>query len=173
MHPDSVDNPCMKLIPSAILLALCLLLTGCGGKSGPSLDTFKEKWYAAINQRQAENLYPLLDSKSRRTIDQALETLRGLNEQEQLTVINHLGGERIRTLQELSSDRYFALWWRRTTDDQLPTMTFEAVGEQSAYMIVALGENTQRFALKVEGGRWVWSLPEQRFEMAQTTKTRG
>ena len=154
-------------MPTRLLIALLLLLTtaGCGGKGGQSLEKFKEQWYAAVNQRQPEKLYALLDAKSRRSVDQDLEMLRGLSEQEQLSVINFLGGDRVKSLHDLPNDRYFALWWRRTTDDQLPTMTIEAAGDQSAYMIVALGEKKQRFELKVEGGRWVWSLPEQKFEL--------
>lgn len=155
--------------PTTILLLLCLstcplLLTACGNKGAQSLDSFKEQWYAAVNQRKPEQLYGLLDSKSRRTIDQSLETLRGLSEQEQLAVINHLGGDRVNSLHDLPNDRYFGLWWRKTTDDKLPTMTIEAQGDQSAYMVVALDDKKQRYELKVEGGRWVWSLGEQTFE---------
>ena len=146
------------------LIALPVSMAGCGNKSAQSLESFKEQWYAAVNQRKPEQLYALLDSQSRRTIDQALETLRGLSEQEQLAVINHLGGDRVSNLHDLPNDRYFGLWWRKTTDDQLPTMTIEAQGDQSAYMVVALGDKKQRYELKVEGGKWVWSLGEQNFE---------
>jgi len=160
-------TPIISLL--CLTLATCLH-TGCGNKGAQSLDTFKEQWYAAVNQRKPEQLYALLDSKSRRAIDQALETLRGLSEQEQLTVINHLGGDRVTSLHDLPNDRYFGLWWRKTTDDQLPTMTIEAQGDQSAYMIVALGEKKQRFELKVEGGKWVWALGEQNFEEGKPVK---
>lgn len=148
-----------------ILVLLLAMLTACGNKGGQTLEQFKELWYSAVNSRQPEKLYALLDSKSRRSVDQALEMLRGLSEQEQLSVINYLGGDRVTSLHDLPNDRYFALWWRKATDDQIPTMTIEAAGEQSAYMVVARGELKQRYELKVEGGRWVWSLPEQKFEM--------
>ena len=148
-----------------IAIALFLPLAGCGSKGGQTLEQFKELWYAAVNSRQPEKIYAMLDSKSRRSVDQALEMLRGLSPDEQLSVINFLGGDRVTNLHDLPNDRYFALWWRKATDDQIPTMTIEAAGEQSAYMVVALGEKKQRYELKVEGGRWVWSLPEQKFEM--------
>ncbi len=147
------------------ILVLVATVPACGSKGGESLDSFKARWYGAINQRKPELLYTMLDAKSRRLIDVQLETLRGLPDADQVAVVNHLGGDRVANLHEIDNARYFALWWRKATDDQLPTMTIEAAGERSAYMMVALRDQKQRFELKVEGGKWVWALNEQKLGM--------
>ena len=43
------------------LLALTLL-PACGNKSVATIESCKEQWYAAVNQRKPELLYGLLDS---------------------------------------------------------------------------------------------------------------
>ena len=149
---------------AALALLLCIV-PGCRGGSEASLDAFKERWYAAVNQRKPEQLYHMLDAKSRRLVDVQLETLRGLPDAEQMEVINFLGGDRVANLHEISNERYFALWWRKATDDQIPTMTIEAAGDRSAYMVVTLNNQSQRYELKVEGGKWVWALNEQKFQL--------
>ncbi|MEX2215791.1 MAG: hypothetical protein WD768_16895 [Phycisphaeraceae bacterium] len=147
-----------------MVLMLILLLSACSQPAEPSLDAFKEQWYAAVNQRKGEALYGLLDAKSRRFMDVQLERVRGLDQDTQRAVINQLGGDRVANLHELSNERFFALFWRKLTDDQPPTMVIEATGGQGAYMMLTLREQSQRIELKVEGGRWVWVLPEQVFE---------
>jgi hypothetical protein len=84
-------------------------------------------------------------------------------------VIDQLGGERVRSLSELTPQRYFAALWQRLTEGERPGMQIEAEGDESAYMILSLGETRkQRVRLVVEGGRWAWVLPEQRFGPAAT-----
>jgi len=148
---------------AAILFTLCAL-PGCNRGSASSLEEFKEQWYAAVNQRKPEQLYAMLDAKSRRLVDVQLETLRGLPDIDQLAVVNYLGGDRVSNLHEIGNDRYFALWWRKATDDQIPTMAIEAAGDRSAYMVVTLNDKSQRYELKIEGGKWVWALNEQKFQ---------
>ena len=148
-----------------ILMLLPMMLTGCSGPSEPSLEDFKEKWYAAVNQRRGEELYHLLDARSRRKIDEQLERVRGLSEEMHREVINFLGGDKVSNLHELSNARYFALWWNTVTDNPPPTMVIEATGGQGATMMLTLNEQSQRIELKIEGGKWVWSLPEQTFEL--------
>ncbi len=148
---------------SALILISLLLATGCDRGGDDSLDAFREKWYASVNQRQPELLYDLLDAKGKRFIDVQLETLRGLDAEKQKVVINWLGGDRVNNLHELNSARFFGLLWRKVTDDQPPKMVIEAQGEQGAYMVLNLKDQSQRIELKIEGGRWVWALPEQRF----------
>ena len=146
-----------------ITLVLLLLTTGCDAGGDATLDAFRERWYAAVNQRQPEQLYNLLDAKGKRFIDVQLETLRGLDADKQKVVINWLGGDRVDNLHGLSSARFFGLLWRKVTDDQPPKMVIEAQGDQGAYMVLNLKDKSQRIELKTEGGRWVWALPEQRF----------
>ena len=147
------------------LLSSLVFLAGCARGGEGSLDAFREKWYASVNQRQPEQLYHLLDAKGRRFIDVQLETLRGLDAEKQKSVINWLGGDRVSNLHELNSARFFGLMWRKVTDDQPPKMVIEAQGDQGAYMVLNLREKSQRIELKIEGGRWVWALPEQRFTL--------
>lgn len=151
---------------TAILIAstFALLPAGCQ-REGTTLESFKEQWYAAVNRREPEALYQLLDARSRRSLDEKLETLRGFDKEQQQVVINYLGGDRVGDLHQLSNERFFALWWRRVTDDQPPTMAIEAAGTQAAYMVIALKGQSQRIELKQEGGRWVWVLPTQRLQL--------
>lgn len=146
----------------AWIFALVLTLSGCGGGAGESLDSFTQRWYAAINQRHVEELYDMLDAASQRRIRHDLEVMRGLPAKEQQDAINQLGGMRVKSLLELTPQKYFALLWDRATAGKRPTMSIEARGGESAYMVLALeGGRPQRIRLALEGGRWVWALPWQ------------
>lgn len=141
--------------------ALALAASGCGG-ANETLDSFQKRWYAAVNSRQTETLYDMLDLGSQRRLREDLERLRGLKPEMQQSVIDQLGGERKQSLIELTPQRYFALLWHRLTEGRAPGMSIEAAGADSAYMVLTLdGGRRQRIRLIVEGGRWTWALPEQ------------
>jgi len=146
---------------SVLLIGVLLALTACDGGRAESLDDFKSRWYAAVNSRNGEPLFEMLDSASRRRIDNELQRLRGLPPGEQQPVINALGGERVSDLSQVPVQRYFGLWWNRATDGVAPRMEVEAAGSDNAYMILSTDTGKQRFRLMTEGGRWVWVLPEQ------------
>jgi hypothetical protein len=147
-----------------ILICLVSLLAGCGGSS-ESLSGFEKRWHSAINSRQPEQLYDMLDAASQRRIREDLERMRGMSEAEQRLAIEQLGGEKVKSLQELSPRKYFARLWERVLEGRKPTMNIEATGGDTAYMQVALdGGRRERIRLMVEGGKWVWVLPEQKFE---------
>lgn len=155
----------MRTLTTILLATVLAGLPGCD-RQGATLESFKEQWYAAVNLREPERLYFLLDARSRRMLDEKLETLRGLDKQEdQQVVINWLGGDRVSDLHQLSNERFFALWWRRVTEDKPPTMVIEAAGGQAAYMTISLNGRDQRIELKQEAGRWVWVLPPQRIHL--------
>jgi hypothetical protein len=156
-----------------LLVLLASLLTGCG-RGSETLDAFSARWHSAINAGKPEQLYDLLDAQSQRRIRTDLETMRGLSEPQQKAVIERLGGEKVKDLQHLSPQRYFGRLWDRTFEGRKPTMAIEARGGESAYMLVGLdGGRRERFRLMVEGGRWVWVLPEQRFGAEATARLPG
>lgn len=150
------------------VLGAAVASAGCGG-SNETLDSFKQRWYAAVNSRQTEGLFDMLDLGSQRRLREDLERLRGLKPELQQSVIDQLGGERKQSLIELSPQRYFALLWHQLTEGRPPGMTIEAAGTDSAYMVLTLdGGRRQRIRLIVEGGRWTWSLPEQEVSVNTT-----
>ena len=153
----------MRQLASITILALCCLLPGCNEDDQPSLDRFQQQWHQAVNSRQPHKLYPMMNAASRRQIELTLEQLRGLEPEHHTFIINQLGGERIKSLHELTPDKYFGLWWRRITDEQLPTMRIEATGDTAAYMLLTLNDKSQRIELMIEAGRWRWVLPKQHF----------
>lgn len=139
-----------------------LALAACGGSGESSLEAFRRAWLDAVNRRQFEALYDMLDAQSRRRVALQLEQLRGLTPGEQKAVIDQLGGKRVEHLGQLTPEAYFALLWARATEGLRPTLTVEATGADAAYMELALEEGkTQRIRLSVEAGRWVWHLPDQ------------
>lgn len=139
-------------------------IAGCQEAEKPTLEQFKQQWYAAVNQRNPEQLYNMLDAKSQGVISQQLNQLRGLEESQQTQFINELGGDRVTSLHEMTYARYFGLLWRRITDGQVPTMKIEAKGDAAAYMVLGLKEKSTRIQLRLEGGKWTWSLPKQEFK---------
>jgi len=144
------------------VVCLALFLSSCGGGSNESLESFTKRWHAAVNQRQTGELYDMLDAASQRRIRHDLELMRGLSAAEQQEAINQLGGERVKSLTELTPQRYFARLWEKVTLGKKPRMSIEAQGGNAAYMILSLdGGQSQRVRLTIEGGRWVWVLPEE------------
>lgn len=151
-----------------VVLGSGLLLSGagCGRSSGPpDQERFRRDWLAAVNEKDYAKLYTLLDADSRRNISHQIEVLRGLTGPEQRAVIAQLGGTRAEDLSEVSASEYFALLWERATGGRNPSMVTEAAGSENAYMELAIeGVGTQRIRLSIEGGKWVWHLPEQDLE---------
>jgi hypothetical protein len=155
----SRGNSSRRLAARAIVLLAALWLVGCGNE-GETLGQFEQRWHEAVNNRNADTLFDLLDSGSQRRVRRELETLRGLDPQAQQAVINQLGGIRVQSLMELKPQDYFALLWRLATEDKRPTMKIEASDQSSAYMLLALeGRGRQRIRLVLQGGRWSWQLP--------------
>ena len=143
------------------LAAAAIGLGGCDSRH-ETLESFTARWHDAVNKRQPEGLLAMLDAASQRRIREDLERLRGLPPEAQKRVIDQLGGDRVKSLVDLTPSRYFALLWHRLTDGKPPTMAIEAAGGDSAYMVLGLdGQRKQRLQLVVEGGRWAWVLPEQ------------
>jgi hypothetical protein len=162
--PRSCRLSAAVLCPLLAVLAMALAVPGCDSGGEPSLESFRNQWHAAVNAGEAEQLYALLDADSRRRIEQTLQELRGLDSVIQRQVIAQLGGDAIDHLVDLGTDRYFALLWDRVTRGRRPTMQIEALGRDSAVMVLAIGpDHVQRITLSVEGGRWVWRLPPQHF----------
>jgi len=145
---------------SLAIVAAALFFAGCGEVSGPALERFAEQWRAAIDQRAPERLYPLLDAASRQDVRRELQILRGLSEQEQQRILDWLGGERVASLKDMSPSGYFGRLWDRATQGVPPEMRIRAEGERAAVMELSLGDAVQEIPLMVEGGRWVWKLPE-------------
>jgi len=163
----------MKHLASITILVFACLLPGCEEDDQPSLDRFQQQWHEAVNQRQPHKLYEMMNAASRRHVEVELEQLRGLEPEHHSFLINQLGGERIKNLHELTPDKYFGLWWRRVTDEQLPTMRIEASGPTAAYMLLTLNDKTQRIELMIEAGRWRWMLPEQNFAPKKLLKPKS
>ena len=162
MAKRTTTNLCLLCVLSA-----ALGLGGCWRGESASLETFKADWHSAINSGESRQLFHLLDAASRRLIERDIESLRGLSPDVQQSIINQLGGYAVEDLSQVPGDLYFALLWDRITGGRRPTMKIEADGAGSAAMIVSLGDGrSQRLMLAVEGGQWVWRLPEQSFERA-------
>ena len=141
---------------------LAALAAGCDG-GDPSIDTFTSSWHDAINSERYEQLFELLDAVSRREIDHELKQLRGLAETDQQHLIDHLGGERIDSLRDLTASNYFARKWRLALGGRNPTMKITAHGGGLGEMVLELDESRRlRVELKIEADRWVWRLPRQR-----------
>lgn len=153
---------------ATLALVPMLALVGCDRNATPSLPAFEQRWHEAVNTRHAEQLFDMLDSRSRQNISHDLEVMRGLAAPLQQAVIDQLGGDRVETLHDMTADRYFALLWHKATDGRRPTMSVEAAGPDNAYMILGLQNAQVRVRLVVEAGQWVWVLPEQHFERPPT-----
>ncbi len=143
------------------LLLLVLGLAACSEQAGDDLEQFRTRWLEAVNRRQHEQLYGMLDAGSKRKIDHQLELLRGLPAAQQRATLDQLGGQRVEHLHELPADRYFALLWAKALQGQRPTLVVEAQGADAAYMELSVEGRTQRLRLLKEAGRWVWVLPEE------------
>lgn len=140
-------------------LLLAAMLGGCGARE-ETLPQFEQRWHQAVNQRQGQDLFKLLDATSQRRVQQELEMLRGLEAQAQQAVIDQLGGVRVRSLMELQPADYFALLWEQATEGKRPTMSVEASDQSTAYMVLSLeGRGRQRIRLIRQAGRWSWQLP--------------
>lgn len=140
------------------------LLAGCEEGKRDTVEDFKQRWHAAVNSQQPEQLYDMLDAKSQRHIDLSLETLRGFDAGQQIAVINHLGGERVKDLTEMTPAQFFGLWWNRVMRGRPPGMTIEEPKAQQAVMVLKVEGKEQKIAVSVEAGQWVWRLPEQNFD---------
>ena len=147
------------------ITVLTLGLAACGDDDGSSRDVFEQGWHEAVNNRQPDQLYHLLDSVSRRKIDTMLETLRGFDKNRQRVVIDFLGGKRISNLHEITPDEFFGLWWDKATNGKQPTMTIDAAGDTQAGMTLRLGGKSQKILITRESGRWVWRLPAANFDL--------
>lgn len=151
-----------------LLCALSLLsLTGCGAKDdAQSLEIFRQRWFDAVNEQNGEALYTMLDAASKRWVSRELDELRGLDDHAQQRVIDQLGGQRAENLIAFTPGQYFGLLWRQATEGRRPTMKVEAAGDQTAYITLSLNDaKPQRIRLAIEGGHWVWQLPEADFSV--------
>ena len=147
---------------SLLLAGVSVLVGGCGRGETETLEHFQERWYEAVNTREADPLYDMLDSSSQWQIRSDLEKMRGLDEGAQRSVLDQLGGVAVKSLSDLTPRRYFSLLWHKATDGQRPMMSLEASGAESAYMILKFDEQRRlRVRLVLEGGRWTWKLPKQ------------
>ncbi len=153
------------LLAMAVCVLTCVGLVGCDEDDGASFDRFTKDWHDAVNTRQTDKLFDMLDARSRRHVELQLEQLRGLDPKHHQFIINQLGGERVETLHQLTAAKYFSLWWRRVTDEKQPTMRIEAKGGEAAYMVLELDDKSQRIELVKEAGRWRWVLPKQSFSL--------
>lgn len=167
---QSPHQPGRGLVNTLLLCMTCLLLvtlTGCGSKDdAQTLEIFRQKWFAAVNEQQGEALYTMLDSASKRWVSRELDELRGLDKDTQRRVVDQLGGQRADNLMEFTPGQYFGLLWRQATEGRRPTMKVEASGSQTAYIELSLNDTApQRIRLVIEGGHWVWQLPEADFSV--------
>lgn len=151
------------------MLGLLVLgtLQGCGAQDeAKSLEIFRQRWFEAVNKQDGESLYTMLDAASKRWVSRELDELRGLDEKAQKRVIDQLGGQRAENLLGVTPGQYFGLLWRLATEGRRPTMKVEAAGEQTAYITLSLNDAApQRIRLAIEGGHWVWQLPEADFSV--------
>ena len=144
-----------------VLGTVLLVATGCG-RGTPPVEIFEKQWHEAIKSRQYDLLFEMLDASSRRHYRQELDRLRGLSDHAQQYVIERLGGEKVKTLCDLTPPFYFSRLWHRATDGQRPKMLIEAHSGTTAYMILWLDKSRKlRVQLRVEAGRWVWRMPPQ------------
>lgn len=159
-----------RLVIALLVSFSCLLLValpGCGSQDdAQSLEIFRQEWFDAVNDQQGETLYAMLDAASKRWVSRELDELRGLDKETQRRVVDQLGGQRADSLMEFTPGQYFGLLWRQATEGRRPTMKVEASGAQTAYIELSLNETTpQRIRLVIEGGHWVWQLPEADFSV--------
>lgn len=151
------------------LLALVMLgvLAGCGSNSdAQSLDRFRQKWFDAVNNQDGESLFHLLDAQSQRWVSRELDELRGLNMAAQKRIVDQLGGQRMESLIDVTPPEYFGMLWRQATAGRRPAMKVDAAGAQTAYITISLDDSApKRIRLTVEGGQWVWQLPESEFSV--------
>jgi|GEM_PF-1697177 len=158
-----------RVVLRDLLLALLLLcgLTGCGsGGEAQSLERFRQKWFDAVNNQDGESLFHLLDAQSKRWVSRELDELRGLNIDAQKRIVDQLGGQRMESLIDMTPPQYFGMLWRQATAGRRPTMKVDAAGAQTAYITISLDDSPpKRIRLTVEGGQWVWQLPEAEFSV--------
>lgn len=164
-------RPSLHRCASALLVfaaaLLLLVLPSCGSQDdAQSLEIFRQKWFAAVNDQQGESLYTMLDAASKRWVSRELDELRGLDQDTQRRVVDQLGGQRADNLLEFKPGQYFGLLWRQATEGRRPTMQVEASSAQTAYIVLSLNDAApQRIRLVIEGGHWVWQLPEADFSV--------
>ena len=103
-----------------LLLLIVASLLGCDRRADEPLEAFEQRWHDAINRREADQLYHLLDAASRGRIRHDLEKMRGLSEPAQQAVLNQLGGVRAKNLHQLAPDEYFGRMWDLATDARRP-----------------------------------------------------
>ena len=145
-----------------VLLSMISLAAGCDGGT-PPIETFAKNWNDAINSERYDQLFELLDAISRREIDYELKQLRGLAETDQQYLLDHLGGERIDSLRDLTASKYFARKWRLVLRGRNPKMKITAHGGGLGEMTLELDKSRRlRVELKIEAEKWVWRLPRQR-----------
>jgi len=146
-------------------LTACFLLAcvcyGCGDNPAGAMRDFQTAWNDAVNFREDEKLFFMLDTESQRRLRQDLERLRGLDPVQQRQVINKLGGERVDSLAQVTPEQYFRLLWNRVTQGRRPLMKIREHDDSTGYMILTLDGVDQEIHLSYEGGRWVWRLPAQ------------
>lgn len=157
------------------LLFVVAMLAGCGSPGDErSLELFRQKWFDAVNNQEGEVLYDLLDAASKRWVSRELDELRGLGPEAQQAVTDQLGGQRSDSLAEFTPAKYFGLLWRQATAGRRPTMKVDAAGAQTAYITISLGDSeAKRIRLTVEGGQWVWQLPEAEFSVRARSNAVG
>lgn len=162
----------MRTLVQMLMIGVCLC--GCDRRVDEPLEAFEQRWHDAINRREADQLFQLLDAESRGRIRHDLEKMRGLSETAQQAVINQLGGIRADNLHQLLPEQYFGRMWNIATDGKRPTMVLEASGPNAAYMILTLGrERTLRVRLVREAGTWVWQLPTEALQWDRTPDDAG
>lgn len=147
------------------ILGAAAMLTACGGGGGQSpqtLDELADRWRQAVSEDQPEQLFNMLDARSRQAIAHQLQRLRGLDQPAQQAVVDQLGGMRLSDLSTMSAQQYFARLWHHVTDGRRPTLTVQQRGEDWAAMHASLGpQRTLELRVMRQAGRWVWQLPAQ------------
>lgn len=163
---------CLLWALAGLCLSCLLMVPGCGSKDeSQSLEIFRQRWFEAVNKQDGEALYSMLDAASKRWVSRELDEMRGLQDEAQQRVIDQLGGQRAANLLEFTPGQYFGLLWRQATEGRRPTMKVEAAGAQTAYITLSLNDAPpQRVRLVIEGGRWVWQLPEADFSVRARTQ---
>lgn len=158
---------CWLLAAMACLVMVSLWLPGCGTKGdAQSLDVFRQRWFDAVNNQDGQALYQMLDAASKRWIASELDQLRGLDSETQKKVLDQLGGQRASNLMDFTAGQYFDLLWEQATQGRRPTMKIVAAGAQTAYITLSMADTKpQRVRLTIQGGHWVWELPETQFSV--------
>ena len=150
----------MRILITGLIVCWGMSAFGCG-EGDASIDTLENKWHQAMNNDRYEELFDLLDVDSRRRIGNELKELRGLEDEKGRYVIDQLGGERIKSLDDLEPRQYFARQWHVAWKGRKPKMTIEEHGGGNGYMRLSLDGRDLRVQLTVENDRWVWRLPDQ------------